>query len=1019
MATAMTSSGFLKVIRDNKLVDEGQLQQCLQAVSKAVKEGADALPIADALVENRLLTRFQANLLTQGKSRSLRITSKYLLLDRLGSGGMGLVYLCEHIRMKRLVALKVLPSAQAKEPGTLERFQREAQAVASLKHPNIVQAFDIDSDHSMHYLVMEYIDGLNLEKLVSKHGPVEPARAAHYIAQAANGLQHAADRGLVHRDVKPSNLLIDREGCIKVLDMGLARFFDSRSDNITERFDSNSVIGTADFISPEQALNSHEVDIRADVYSLGCTFYYLVTGKAPYHEANLTQKLLMHQMREPAPVEQLALGLDVRLAEIIRKMMAKKATDRFQAPGEVAAALAPWAEMPIPRPTEFPPNQAVVASDVAETANTMVRVTQANLSPPTQKKSALPSHIRAPAAQSAVQAAEPLPAKKKPKRIGKQKLWIAGGVGALGIMLAALFIARPWASIEPRPVADAGGNDPAAKRVPAEPDRVQGPAAKARPDKQPATAKLPWNASAAADDAGFVPIKQGPASVDLRTQPTDALIVTEAELAKPAIRSALLRQAIEADGDVASLIPFAVVNRGSGAPIGFVTLLGQGNARAIAPGTTGAGVVKSFAGATPEAIVGLESDAEFPKGTTTVNALIAPFVNVSAPEGGATLKLRGGAILFTSKTFTKATEVGAGKNPLTFDFDGKAGYLYVCCEQDFTNMPFLGKFQLRAQLTNFGDHPLIISGLGGNTLRLDNAANTNPMLVVQGSPIINKGKRFRVLFTADSALGAPGGPILINDAGLMLANGNDVVVDRPLTVQKVAQTAALLRQAKLHWAGKVDGTGKLQILSTGQVTLSRSDNSYSGGTEVQGATLVLKGESNGQYGTPAGAGPIEVAPVGVLTGTGQIMKRLTVKGGVLRPGNDEGKSLICNDALELNVQAMPKGDRVPQLSFRLNGPKARPLVCASRVFALDLNDSLLEVSFVGNYSPAKTDRCVLVENQSGRPIIGNFQGAPQEGTVKTADGRWMAKITYAGQAVSGSIRGGHDVMLYDFALVNP
>src|SRR5208282_25378 len=154
--------------------------------------GEDALPAADALVEAGLLTRFQANLLLQGKSKSLRITSKYRLLDRLGAGGMGLVYLCEHIRMKRLVALKVLPNSQSKEPGNLERFYREAQAVAALKHTNIVQAYDADTDNGIHYLVMEYIDGINLEKLVSKHGPLDPIRSAHYIAQAAEGLQHAA-----------------------------------------------------------------------------------------------------------------------------------------------------------------------------------------------------------------------------------------------------------------------------------------------------------------------------------------------------------------------------------------------------------------------------------------------------------------------------------------------------------------------------------------------------------------------------------------------------------------------------------------------------------------------------------------------------------------------------------------------------------------------------------------------------------------------------------------------------------
>src|SRR5262249_41130507 len=158
-----------------------------------------------------------------------------------------------------------------KDPSLLERFYREARAVAALDHPNIVHAYDIDQDGDLHYLVMEFIDGLTLHELVSKIGPLDPLRAAHYIFQSANGLQHAHDSGLIHRDVKPGNLLLDRNGVIKVLGLGLARFHASE-DGLTQRNNANSLLGTADFLAPEQALDSHNVDIRADVYGLGATF---------------------------------------------------------------------------------------------------------------------------------------------------------------------------------------------------------------------------------------------------------------------------------------------------------------------------------------------------------------------------------------------------------------------------------------------------------------------------------------------------------------------------------------------------------------------------------------------------------------------------------------------------------------------------------------------------------------------------------------------------------------------------
>src|SRR5207247_730125 len=211
---------------------------------------------------------FQAEQFLAGKWRRFTL-GKYKVLERLGAGGMGSVYLCEHKLMRRRVAVKVLPTAKAADPASLERFYREARAVAALDHPNIIRAYDVDHEEDLHFLVMEYVDGLSLQDLVRKSGPLAPATAANYIGQAARGLQHAHEvAGLVHRDIKPGNLIVDRGGTVKILDMGLARFFNDQDDMLTQKYDEN-VLGTADYLAPEQALDSHNVDIRADVYSLG------------------------------------------------------------------------------------------------------------------------------------------------------------------------------------------------------------------------------------------------------------------------------------------------------------------------------------------------------------------------------------------------------------------------------------------------------------------------------------------------------------------------------------------------------------------------------------------------------------------------------------------------------------------------------------------------------------------------------------------------------------------------------
>jgi serine/threonine protein kinase len=306
--------------------------------------------LAGLMVQEGLLTHFQAEQIMLGKWRRFTI-GKYKVLERLGSGGMGSVYLCEHKFMRRRVAVKVLPAAKAEDQASLERFYREARAAAALDHPNIVRAYDIDQDENLHFLVMEYVDGASLQEVIKKFGPMNVLFASHYIRQAAIGLQHAHEAGLVHRDIKPGNLLVDRSGTLKVLDMGLARFFHDEEDILTKKYDE-SVLGTADYLAPEQALDSHSVDIRADIYSLGATYYFCLTGCPPFNEGTVAQKLIWHQTRQPKPVRSIRADVPDGIATIIDRMMTKDRAKRYQTPAQIVDALAPWTNKPIQAPPE-------------------------------------------------------------------------------------------------------------------------------------------------------------------------------------------------------------------------------------------------------------------------------------------------------------------------------------------------------------------------------------------------------------------------------------------------------------------------------------------------------------------------------------------------------------------------------------------------------------------------------------------------------------------------------------------
>lgn len=288
---------------------------------------------------------------------SLADHPRYRIVDLLGKGGMGDVYQAEHIVMNRPVALKIINRELVKKSQAVERFRREVHAAARLSHPNIVTAHDAEQAGESHFLVMEFVDGIDLSRLVKERGALPIHEACDYARQAALGLQHAHEQGMVHRDIKPHNLMVTADGTVKILDFGLAGFATETALMEAEEFEGagsdsiplhltavGSVMGTPDYIAPEQARDAHSADIRADIYSLGCTLYFLLTGQPPHNATTVIEKLQAHAEHEPPAIESIRADVPEELAEVIRRMMAKEPAERFQTPQEVADALAPFVD---------------------------------------------------------------------------------------------------------------------------------------------------------------------------------------------------------------------------------------------------------------------------------------------------------------------------------------------------------------------------------------------------------------------------------------------------------------------------------------------------------------------------------------------------------------------------------------------------------------------------------------------------------------------------------------------------
>jgi eukaryotic-like serine/threonine-protein kinase len=388
-----TLASFVDGILQSQILDAEQCDEMRRLQSEA----ENPRDLARQMLRRDWLTAYQVNQIFQGKGAGLTL-GPYVLLERLGEGGMGQVYKARQKLLNRVVALKVIRKECVNNPKVIQRFQREIRAAGQVSHPHIVRAFDADQVGGTYYIALEYIDGVDLARLVRDNGPLPVNQACEYIRQAALGLQHAFERGLVHRDLKPANLLVTRGiasdrrrssgqiprpvewaakkssgmlrrseaarhhpwGVVKVLDMGLARCTIPSADRtLTHLTLEGSVMGTPEFIAPEQARDPHNSDIRADIYSLGCTLYFLLTGQPPFPSGTTTEKLLQHQFNDPDSVDAVrrehmqewakphesveAFRKNVRVPAavdaVLRRLLAKDPNDRYQTPHQLASEL--------------------------------------------------------------------------------------------------------------------------------------------------------------------------------------------------------------------------------------------------------------------------------------------------------------------------------------------------------------------------------------------------------------------------------------------------------------------------------------------------------------------------------------------------------------------------------------------------------------------------------------------------------------------------------------------------------
>jgi len=401
---------FIDCLKKSGLVHASEIELLVEQ-----HEPPNSRSFAKALIKKQKLTKFQASALLQGRWKGL-ILGNYIVLEMLGEGGMGHVFKARHKRMGRIVCIKLLRANRRDSPEIVHRFRREARAVGKLKHPNIVVAHDADEAGGLPFLVMEYIDGPDLSQHVTDNGPMSPLAAIRSVRETAEALQYAHDQGVVHRDIKPHNLLLDGE-TTKVLDLGLARIesYEGNALGDTDRASltsSDVLMGSVDYMPPEQALNCHNADARSDIYALGCTLHFLLTGEVVYAGATLMEKLIAHR-EQPTP--SLADRLDdapASLNKVFQRMMAKAPEDRY-------------------------PDMASLAMDL-KSLEQGVSPQEVEALPPLSQTSIPVPPVLADGESSEL---NPLPAiavKKKRRRVRRRRYWTTGRVAIAAFLLIAI-----------------------------------------------------------------------------------------------------------------------------------------------------------------------------------------------------------------------------------------------------------------------------------------------------------------------------------------------------------------------------------------------------------------------------------------------------------------------------------------------------------------------------------------------------------------------------------------------------
>lgn len=340
----MNAETFLDLLGQSGLVSEEQLETAYHLLEENANspEFQRADWIGQELQNRGMITAWQCRQLRKGKYKGFFIR-KYRLLGILGIGGMGSVYLAEHTVMQRRVAIKVLPRDRQKKGNYLDHFIREAQVIATLDHPNIIRAYDIDIEGEVHYIVMEFFEGIDLQRKVLKDGPLTVPIIVDYVRQAAEALHYAHQVGIIHRDIKPANLLVNARNQVKLLDLGLALIDPSQySGHLSTDHRESSILGTADYLAPEQAINSQKVDFRADIYALGGVLYFCLTGHPPFPSGSVSERLLAHQLKNPTSILIDRPNTSDDLVQICEKMMSKDPNVRQQSAAEVALDLQNW-----------------------------------------------------------------------------------------------------------------------------------------------------------------------------------------------------------------------------------------------------------------------------------------------------------------------------------------------------------------------------------------------------------------------------------------------------------------------------------------------------------------------------------------------------------------------------------------------------------------------------------------------------------------------------------------------------